>query len=219
MRGRLSWVQRGGDHGSGREESGTGRERRRPARRLPRQVRSIGRPARARSARRGAPALPDGARADLRQLSILGHRLQLDRAAVGLSVLARGLAQRRGAVVLLRRRSARSAGHPSRRRQAESVRAARVSRDALRAGGRRSDGGGRGAGAYAAAGGEARAQHREVDLGEAAPAALRLSREVPTAMEVLAAIGNTSLVRLRSLVPAGSAEVWVKLEWENPTGS
>ena len=38
-------------------------------------------------------------------------------------------------------------------------------------------------------------------------------------MDVLAAIGNTSLVRLRRVVPAGSAEVLVKLEWENPTGS
>jgi len=37
--------------------------------------------------------------------------------------------------------------------------------------------------------------------------------------EVLRAIGNTSLVRLRRVVPPGSAEVWVKLEWENPTGS
>jgi cysteine synthase A len=36
---------------------------------------------------------------------------------------------------------------------------------------------------------------------------------------VLDAIGNTSLVRLQRVVPAGSAEVWVKLEWENPTGS
>ncbi|HET8796420.1 MAG TPA: cysteine synthase family protein [Thermoanaerobaculia bacterium] len=38
-------------------------------------------------------------------------------------------------------------------------------------------------------------------------------------MSVLDAIGNTSLVRLRNVVPPGSAEVWVKLEWENPTGS
>jgi cysteine synthase len=40
-----------------------------------------------------------------------------------------------------------------------------------------------------------------------------------TAMEVLQAIGNTSLVRLRKIVPAGSADILVKLEWENPTGS
>jgi cysteine synthase A len=38
-------------------------------------------------------------------------------------------------------------------------------------------------------------------------------------MNILKAIGNTSMVRLRKVVPAGSAEVWVKLEWENPTGS
>jgi cysteine synthase A len=38
-------------------------------------------------------------------------------------------------------------------------------------------------------------------------------------LSVLDAIGGTSLVRLRSVVPAGAAEVWVKLEWENPTGS
>jgi cysteine synthase A len=38
-------------------------------------------------------------------------------------------------------------------------------------------------------------------------------------MDILGAIGNTSLVKLRRVVPAGSAEVLVKLEWENPTGS
>ena len=38
-------------------------------------------------------------------------------------------------------------------------------------------------------------------------------------MDVLDAIGNTSLVRLRRVVPAGSADILVKLEWENPTGS
>jgi cysteine synthase A len=36
---------------------------------------------------------------------------------------------------------------------------------------------------------------------------------------VLDAIGSTSLVRLRRVVPPGCAEIWVKLEWENPTGS
>jgi cysteine synthase A len=36
---------------------------------------------------------------------------------------------------------------------------------------------------------------------------------------VLDAIGNTSLVRLRKVVPPGCAQGWVKLEWENPTGS
>ena len=38
-------------------------------------------------------------------------------------------------------------------------------------------------------------------------------------MDILAAIGNTSLVRLRKVVPAGCADSLVKLEWENPTGS
>jgi cysteine synthase A len=38
-------------------------------------------------------------------------------------------------------------------------------------------------------------------------------------MHLLDAIGNTSLVQLRRIVPAHGAELWVKLEWENPTGS
>jgi len=38
-------------------------------------------------------------------------------------------------------------------------------------------------------------------------------------MDLLRAIGNTSMVRLRKVVPAGCADVLVKLEWENPTGS
>jgi cysteine synthase A len=38
-------------------------------------------------------------------------------------------------------------------------------------------------------------------------------------MDILDAIGSTSLVRLRRVVPAGCADVLVKLEWENPTGS
>ena len=38
-------------------------------------------------------------------------------------------------------------------------------------------------------------------------------------MDILNAIGNTSLVRLRKIVPAGHAAILVKLEWENPTGS
>ena len=38
-------------------------------------------------------------------------------------------------------------------------------------------------------------------------------------MHILSAVGNTSLVRLRRIVPHGSAAVFVKLEWENPTGS
>jgi cysteine synthase A len=38
-------------------------------------------------------------------------------------------------------------------------------------------------------------------------------------MNLLKAIGNTSIVRLRRVVPAGCADILVKLEWENPTGS
>ncbi|MCX6833663.1 MAG: cysteine synthase family protein [candidate division Zixibacteria bacterium] len=34
---------------------------------------------------------------------------------------------------------------------------------------------------------------------------------------ILQAIGNTSMVQLRKVVPPGCAEVVVKLEWENPT--
>jgi cysteine synthase A len=36
---------------------------------------------------------------------------------------------------------------------------------------------------------------------------------------VLQAIGRTPVVRLRSVVPAGAADVYVKLEFFNPTGS
>jgi cysteine synthase A len=38
-------------------------------------------------------------------------------------------------------------------------------------------------------------------------------------MDILDAIGNTSMVRLRKVVPPNCAEVLAKLEWENPTGS
>jgi len=38
-------------------------------------------------------------------------------------------------------------------------------------------------------------------------------------MDVLGAIGNTSIVRLRQVVPPDSAQIFAKLEWENPTGS
>jgi cysteine synthase A len=38
-------------------------------------------------------------------------------------------------------------------------------------------------------------------------------------MDILHAIGNTSIVRLRKVVPAGCADVLGKLEWETPTGS
>ena len=36
---------------------------------------------------------------------------------------------------------------------------------------------------------------------------------------ILHAIGNTSLVQLRRVVPSDCAQIFVKLEWENPTGS
>ncbi|HEU4524940.1 MAG TPA: cysteine synthase family protein, partial [Gemmatimonadales bacterium] len=36
---------------------------------------------------------------------------------------------------------------------------------------------------------------------------------------ILQTIGNTSLIALRKVVPAGCADILVKLEWENPTGS
>ena len=38
-------------------------------------------------------------------------------------------------------------------------------------------------------------------------------------MNILDAIGNTSMVQLRKVVPPGCADILVKLEWENPTGS
>jgi len=38
-------------------------------------------------------------------------------------------------------------------------------------------------------------------------------------MDIIGAIGDTSLVRLRKIVPPGCGDVLVKLEWENPTGS
>lgn len=36
---------------------------------------------------------------------------------------------------------------------------------------------------------------------------------------ILRAIGNTSMVQLRRVVPPGCARIFAKLEWENPTGS
>jgi cysteine synthase A len=38
-------------------------------------------------------------------------------------------------------------------------------------------------------------------------------------MDILSAIGNTSMVRLGRVVPPDCADIFVKLEWENPTGS
>ncbi len=39
------------------------------------------------------------------------------------------------------------------------------------------------------------------------------------AENILRAIGNTSIVKLNNIIPSDSAEVLLKLEWENPTGS
>ena len=38
-------------------------------------------------------------------------------------------------------------------------------------------------------------------------------------MDILNAIGNTTMVKLRRVVAPDRAEIFVKLEWENPTGS
>jgi cysteine synthase len=38
-------------------------------------------------------------------------------------------------------------------------------------------------------------------------------------MDILQAIGNTSIARLRRVVPSNGATILAKLEWENPTGS
>ena len=38
-------------------------------------------------------------------------------------------------------------------------------------------------------------------------------------MNILSAIGNTSMIRLQKVVPTDCASICVKLEWENPTGS
>jgi cysteine synthase len=38
-------------------------------------------------------------------------------------------------------------------------------------------------------------------------------------MDILRAIGNTSLVQLCKVVPPNCADIFAKLEWENPTGS
>lgn len=45
------------------------------------------------------------------------------------------------------------------------------------------------------------------------------SIETDQLMDILHAVGNTSMVRLRKVVPPKCADVFVKLEWENPTGS
>ena len=39
------------------------------------------------------------------------------------------------------------------------------------------------------------------------------------AKDILHTIGNTPIVQLRKVVPPSSANIFVKLEWSNPTGS
>ncbi|CCF46555.1 hypothetical protein CH063_15270 [Colletotrichum higginsianum] len=46
-----------------------------------------------------------------------------------------------------------------------------------------------------------------------------MQRALRASDSALAAIGNTPLVRLRRLVPPNHAEVYLKLEYTNPTGS
>jgi cysteine synthase A len=38
-------------------------------------------------------------------------------------------------------------------------------------------------------------------------------------VDILGAVGSTSLVRLRKVLPSNGAAIFAKLEWENPTGS
>ena len=57
-------------------------------------------------------------------------------------------------------------------------------------------------------------QERRIKLG-----AERSAREIVGRMNILHAIGNTSLVQLLRVVPSGCARIFAKLEWENPTGS
>jgi len=54
------------------------------------------------------------------------------------------------------------------------------------------------------------------DRFEQRPAAPRIRNQI---MDILSAIGNTSLVQLRKVVPRDCADIFAKLEWENPTGS
>ncbi len=55
--------------------------------------------------------------------------------------------------------------------------------------------------------------------GSQARAQTPLIRQRTPSMDLLQAVGNTSLVRLRNVVPPKAAHILVKLEWENPTGS
>jgi cysteine synthase len=51
------------------------------------------------------------------------------------------------------------------------------------------------------------------------PQIKEISQPEISPMDVLHAIGNTSLVQLHKLVPPNCADIFAKLEWENPTGS
>lgn len=44
-------------------------------------------------------------------------------------------------------------------------------------------------------------------------------RSAAAAKNILSTIGETPLVRLRSCVPESGAEIWLKLDYFNPTGS
>src|SRR5262245_63488946 len=64
------------------------------------------------------------------------------------------------------------------------------------------------------------ARLRRRDRRSGGPRALRGGPRDPVMdSSVLAAIGSTPLVRLRKLAPENGAELWVKLEYLNPTGS
>jgi cysteine synthase len=56
-------------------------------------------------------------------------------------------------------------------------------------------------------------------LGAAGACAVVGSLDPMAGDTILAAIGNTPLARLRALAPGSGAELWVKLEYLNPTGS
>src|SRR5580658_10606735 len=60
------------------------------------------------------------------------------------------------------------------------------------------------------------------DGSDNASKGLRYTKKMPTqppVSSVLKAIGNTPLVKLRKIVGPDSADVYVKLEYYNPTGS
>jgi cysteine synthase A len=61
--------------------------------------------------------------------------------------------------------------------------------------------------------------NRKPDVNGSILTSCEHSTERGAALDILHAIGNTSMVRLRKVVPPGCASIFVKLEWENPTGS